>query len=78
MKTYQIFLFVFLFSKLTHNIDWSWWLVLSPIWWNMTWCVFGNLPPVKKYAEKFLVDEKLKLMMKEYDEARKAHAIKCM
>lgn len=23
---------VFIVLKLTHNIDWSWWWVLSPIW----------------------------------------------
>ena len=23
---------VFIFLKLTHYIDWSWWWVLSPIW----------------------------------------------
>ena len=27
-----ILLIVFLVLKLTHNIDWSWWWVLSPLW----------------------------------------------
>lgn len=28
---------VFIVLKLTGNIDWSWWWVLSPIW--IPWCV---------------------------------------
>ena len=25
-------LIVFVTLKLTHNVDWSWWIVLSPLW----------------------------------------------
>jgi hypothetical protein len=27
-----ILLIIFIILKLTHNIDWSWWWVLSPLW----------------------------------------------
>jgi hypothetical protein len=27
---------VFVILKLTHNIDWSWWWVLSPLWISFT------------------------------------------
>jgi hypothetical protein len=27
-----ILLIIFIVLKLTHNIDWSWWWVLSPLW----------------------------------------------
>ena len=32
MSLTGILLIVFLVLKLTHNIDWSWWWVLSPLW----------------------------------------------
>jgi hypothetical protein len=32
MSLIQILLIVFIILKLTHNIDWSWWWVLSPLW----------------------------------------------
>jgi uncharacterized protein (DUF983 family) len=27
-----VLLILFIVLKLTHNIDWSWWWVLSPLW----------------------------------------------
>ena len=27
-----VLLIIFVVLKLTHNIDWSWWWVLSPLW----------------------------------------------
>jgi hypothetical protein len=32
MSLINILLIVFIILKLTHNIDWSWWWVLSPLW----------------------------------------------
>jgi hypothetical protein len=32
MPLIEILLIVFITLKLTHNIDWSWWWVLSPLW----------------------------------------------
>lgn len=31
----QLLFLVFLILKLTHVIDWSWWLVTSPLWGGM-------------------------------------------
>jgi len=42
---------IFVVLKLTHNIDWSWWWVLSPLW-----IVFG-LVFVIKVIEK-IIEEK--------------------
>jgi hypothetical protein len=36
--SYLLVLFVYL--KLTHQIDWSWWLVTAPVW-GMLLFVFG-------------------------------------
>lgn len=32
MEISWILFVVFLILKLTHNIDWSWWWVTSPLW----------------------------------------------
>jgi len=31
---------VFIVLKLTHNIDWSWWWVISPIWISISLGIF--------------------------------------
>ena len=38
----SILLIVFIVLKLTHNIDWSWWWVLSPFWlpWSVIIIIF--------------------------------------
>jgi hypothetical protein len=32
MPFLPVLFFVFLVLKLTHYIDWSWWIVTSPLW----------------------------------------------
>lgn len=35
-----ILFFVFLILKLTGSVEWSWWLVTSPLWVPIIWVLF--------------------------------------
>jgi hypothetical protein len=36
----SVLFLIFLVLKLTHNIDWSWWWVFSPIWGSLVIALF--------------------------------------
>lgn len=39
LSSVSVLTIVFVVLKLTHNIDWSWWWVLSPLWISFGLCV---------------------------------------
>lgn len=51
MKFYHVLTLVFVVAKLTHYIDWSWWLVMSPLIVTGVFVFFDALINPEKYRD---------------------------
>ena len=47
-----LLMIMFIYLKLTNQIDWSWWWVMSPAWLKLIWEVIGYwMESLKEYLK---------------------------